>query len=322
MRILITGITGFMGSHLAGYLIENGHNNISGVIRSGSDRISNIDFIESKLDLHECDLLDAATLELIISKVKPDLVFHLASELPRANFTGNPVNMYLSNIVGTLNLLESVRAHSTETKIIMAGSSREYGAILPDECPVKEDHPLNPADPYALSKTAQFFMGYEYFKHFGMKIFFARVFYLTGPGQPDGFVCSSIARQAVLVKKGLSPNIVIGNREVRRDFVDVRDVANALYLISEGGRPGEVYNVCSVKGHRIEDVLNIIKNLLKMDNVTVYTEPSLTRKNESPVITGDNSKISSETGWSPLITLEKSLEDLLRDIESRTADKD
>ncbi len=218
---------------------------------------------------------------------------------------------FKNNIVGTSNLLESLRKNCPEAKVLIAGSSREYGVISPEECPVREDRVLKPDSAYAKSKAEQFFIGQQYFHDFGMKVYYARIFYLTGPGQSDRFVCSSIARQAVLLKKKLIPKIAVGNLSIKKDFLDIRDVVSALHLIIEKGKPGEAYNVCSGRAYSIEEIFRIITKLAEVDNMDFFVDPALVREDESPVIIGDNSKVSKETDWKPVVSIEKSLEDLL-----------
>lgn len=311
MKILITGITGFVGSHLADYLIEKGFCNIYGTVRKETKNKKDIESIEKKVHLYKCNLINSSKIDSLIREIKPDLVFHLASALPYANKKETPIAIYQNNIIGTLNILESLRKNCPESKILITGSSEEYGIVSIDECPIKEDHALRPVRPYAISKVAQFFLSSQYYSHFGMKIFYARAFYLTGPRQPDGFVCSSLAKKTILFKKNLIPKITVGNLNVKRDFIDVRDLVHALFLISEKGKYGEVYNICSGKAHSIEEIFKIISKLAKLDVNDFVIDYALTRKNESPTIIGDNFKISSEINWKPYITIEKSLEDLL-----------
>jgi GDP-4-dehydro-6-deoxy-D-mannose reductase len=312
MKVLITGITGFVGSHLANYLIEKGYHNIYGIIKEETTNKNDFETHKERLTLYECDLLNSSGIDSIIKRVKPDLVFHLAAKLPPSHVNEFFINDYEDNIIGTINLLESLRKNCLKAKVLIAGSSVEYGTISPEDCPIKEDHALMPTDPYAVSKVLQFFLGAQYSRYFNMKIFHARIFYLTGPRQPDRFVCSSIAKKAILLKKGIISKISVGNLNVKRDFTDVRDVVRALFLITEKGKYGEVYNICSGKGYSIEEILNIIIRLAQIDRRDFFVDPSLFRETDSPVIIGDNSKILSKTGWKPSIKIEKSLEDLLK----------
>ncbi len=145
-----------------------------------------------------------------------------------------------------------------------------------------------------------------------MKVYHARIFYLTGPRQPDGFVCSSIARQAVLLKKKLIPKIAVGNLSLKRDFLDIRDAVSALHLITEKGIAGEAYNVCSGKAYSIKEIFRIITGLVGVNDMDFFVDPALVREDEPPVITGDKSRVSKETGWKPVVSIEKSLEDLVK----------
>lgn len=225
------------------------------------------------------------------------------------------MSVFRDNVAATSNLLESLRKNCPETKILIAGSSREYGAVLPEECPVKENRALKPDSPYAMSKAEQFLIGSRYARDFGMNVYYARIFYLTGPGQPDGFVCSSLIRQAVLLKKNMISKIAVGNLRLKRDFLDVRDAVSALFLITEKGRPGETYNICSGKACSVEEIFRIILKLAGLEGAEFGIEPGLIRESEPPVIFGDNSKIVSETNWRPVFPIEKALGDLLKEYE-------
>jgi GDP-4-dehydro-6-deoxy-D-mannose reductase len=216
-----------------------------------------------------------------------------------------------------VNLLESVRKKSPQAKVLISGSCTEYGTISPEEDLIDENHALLPETPYEVSKTIQFFLGAQYFKSFGLKVYHARVFYLTGPGQPEWFVCSSIVKQAVSLKKGLIPGITAGNLKVKRDYIDIRDAVSALFLIMERGRPGEIYNVCSGKAYSIEEILEIIIELAELRNPDIHMDSSLVRKSENPVFVGDNSKILSEIQWKPVFNIRESLRDLMKEYLSK-----
>ncbi len=317
MRILITGITGFMGSHLAQYLFESGYQDLHGTTRSDLENQIKTEGLNRRFHYYECDLLNASTISSIVEKIKPELVFHLAAELPRADVNKSSEMIFQNNILATVNLLESIRKNAPQARVLISGSCTEYGAISPEEGPIKENHALLPVTPYEVSKTIQFFLGAQYFQSFGMKVYHARVFYLTGPGQPEWFVCSSLVKQAVLLKKRLIPKITIGNLNVKRDYIDIRDAVSALFLIMESGRPGEVYNVCSGKAYSIEEILTIITDLAELKNTDVYVDSALVRKSENPVVIGDNSKIFSEIKWNPVFNIKESLSDLMKEYQSK-----
>jgi GDP-4-dehydro-6-deoxy-D-mannose reductase len=317
MRILITGITGFMGSHLAQYLFESGYQDLHGTTRKNLDKQKNSDDLNGRVHYYECDLLNTSTISSLVEKIKPELVFHLAAELPRADVNKSPEMILQNNILATVNLLESIRKNAPQAKVLISGSCTEYGAISPEDGPIKENHVLLPVTPYEVSKTIQFFLGTQYFQHFGMKIYHARVFYLTGPGQPEWFVCPSIVKQAVLLKKRLIPIITVGNLKVKRDYIDIRDAVSALFLITERGIPGEVYNVCSGKAYSIEEILKIITEFAELKNTDVSVDPALVRKSENPVFIGDNSKISADIKWKPLFNIKESLRDLMKEYQSK-----
>jgi len=317
MRILITGITGFMGSHLAQYLFESGYKDLHGTTRKNMEKQEISEHLNRRYHYYECDLLNTSTISSVVKKIKPQLVFHLAAELPRADVNKSPEMILQNNILATVNLLESIRGNAPQAKVLISGSCTEYGAISPEEGPIKENHALLPITPYEVSKTIQFFLGAQYFQSFGVKVYHSRVFYLTGPGQPEWFVCPSIVKQAVSLKKKLIQKITVGNLNVKRDYVDIRDAVSALFLITERGTPGEVYNVCSGQAYSIEEILTIITELAELNNTDIYVDPALVRKSENPVFVGDNSKIFSEIKWKPVFNIKESLRDLMKEYQSK-----
>jgi len=308
-RAFITGITGFAGSHLAELLLKKGYE-VHGLCRWRS-RTENIDHIKKRIHLIEGDLLDPHSLQGAMMDVRPNLVFHLAAQsFVPASWTSPAVTLNI-NVVGSCNLFEAVRAAKIDPVIQIACSSEEYGLVKPEEVPIKETNPLRPLSPYAVSKLAMDYLGYQYFKSYGMKIVRTRGFNHTGPRRGEVFAESSFAKQIAEIEKGKKePVILVGNLEAKRDYTDVRDMVNGYFLAATKGKPGEVYNICSGKAVKIGEVLEI---LLKMSKVKtkVVQDPSRMRPSDVPILQGDCSKFRRKTGWKPKIPLQKTLKDLL-----------
>jgi GDP-4-dehydro-6-deoxy-D-mannose reductase len=312
LRALITGITGFAGSHLAEYILsEHPGAEVYGTQRWRS-RTENIRGIESKIHLLECDLRDQSSVTGLIDKVRPDRIFHLAAQSFVPSSWNAPAESLTTNILGQLNLFEAVRAAGIDPWIQIACSSEEYGLVHDDELPIRETNPLRPLSPYAVSKVGQDYLGYQYFKSFGMKVVRTRGFNHDGPRRGDVFVSSNFAKQLAAIEKGKKPPVIhVGNLEARRDFTDVRDIVRGYWLALDGGcEPGEAYNICTGKDYSIQQVLD---ELIRMSGVEVEVreDPERLRPSDVPVLLGDNSKFRNATGWEPSIPYERTLRDML-----------
>lgn len=310
MKVLITGITGFVGSHLAEYCLQKGDVEVFGIMRWRS-RTENIDEAKDKLNLLECDLRDASSTRKAIATVQPDYIFHLAAQSFVPTSWHAPAETLMTNILGEVNLFEAIRELKLNPRIQIAGSSEEYGLVHPEEIPVNETNPLRPLSPYAVSKVAQDLLGYQYYKSYGMDIVRTRAFNHEGPRRGEVFVTSNFAKQIAEIEKGLKkPVIEVGNLEAKRDFSDVRDVVRAYWLALEKGEPGEVYNIASGKTYTIQELLDFLLGLSTL-NVEIRQDPSRMRPSDVELLLGDASKFKVATGWKPEIPFEKTLEDLL-----------
>lgn len=310
MKVLITGITGFAGSHLVDFLLKNSGAEIHGIQRWRS-RTENVDHVVDKISMYECDIRDAHSVTNVIKEVRPDRIFHLAAQSLVPASWKSPAETLTTNVIGQLNIFEAVKRVGINPRIQIAGSSEEYGLVLPDEIPVKETNPLRPLSPYAVSKVAQDTMGYQYFKSFEMDIVRTRAFNHTGPRRPHVFVCSDFARQLVQAELGLrDPEIRVGNLEAKRDFTDVRDVVQAYWLALDKGVGGEVYNICSGNCYKISEILDMLIDITGV-KVKITRDEARMRPSDVPVLKGDNSRFGSLTGWKPKIPFEKTLSDLV-----------
>ena len=310
MKILITGITGFVGSHLAEFFISKGDAEIFGIERWRS-RTENIDHIKDKLNFTECDIRDASSVKKAVQKIMPDQIYHLAAQSFVPTSWSAPAETLTTNIVGQLNILEAVRELKINPAILVACSSEEYGLVHPDELPIKETNPLRPLSPYAVSKVGQDLLAYQYFMSYKLNIVRTRAFNHTGPRRGQVFVSSNFARQIVEIEKGRKENVIeVGNLEAQRDFTDVRDMVRGYFLALEKGKAGEAYNICSGKVYKIREVLDMLLKLTKV-KIEVKQDAKRMRPSDVPVLLGDYSLFTKTTNWNPEIPFKKTLEDLL-----------
>ena len=307
-RALITGITGFVGSHLSDLLLSKGIS-VYGTVRHRSN-LSNIKHILNEIKLIEADITDLVSVRAAFNAAKPDYVFHLAAQSYVPQSWSAPHHTLTNNILGTCNVLEAARDFPN-TVVLVAGSSEEYGFVKEDELPIKENNPLRPLSPYGVSKVACDLLSMQYFKSYGTKVIVTRAFNHSGPKRADVFVDSNFAKQIIEIEKGIKePVIYVGNLDAQRDFSDVRDVVKAYLLCVEKGIPGEVYNICSGKGIVIRDMLN---KLIKLSgvNVEVKQDPKRNRPSDVLILEGDCSKFKKQTGWKPEIDYDQTLKDML-----------
>ncbi|MBI5620970.1 GDP-mannose 4,6-dehydratase [Candidatus Gottesmanbacteria bacterium] len=308
-KALITGIAGFVGSHLAELLLSRGYE-VYGMCRPRTKR-DHIESIINKLHLEDADLLDTHSLYTTLSRIKPDYIFHLAAQSFVPTSWVSPSVTLEVNIVGSANLFEAVRQAGIDSVIQIACSSEEYGLVHENELPIKETNPLRPLSPYAVSKVAMDYLGYQYYQSYKVRIIRTRGFNHTGPRRGETFAESNFAKQIALIEKGKQdPIIRVGNLEAKRDYTDVRDMVRAYVLAVEKCDPGDVYNVAAGNAIRIGDMLNLLLSYSKV-NVEVKEDPSRMRPSDVPVLIGDNTKFVLKTGWKPEIPFEKTMEDLL-----------
>ena len=311
MRVLITGITGFAGSHLAEYCLARGDVEVFGTARWRS-RMDNVEGIVDDVSLFDCDLKDPVAVRHCLSDVRPDYIFHLAAQSFVPTSWKAPVETVCTNMVGEINLFEAMRELGLEeTRIQLAGSSEEYGMVFEDEVPIKETNPLRPLSPYGVSKVGQDLLGYQYHQSYGLHTVRTRAFNHTGPRRGDVFVSSNFSRQIATIEKGKGePVIKVGNLEARRDFTDVRDIVNGYWLALEKGAAGEVYNLGSGRDVTIREMLDMLLSFSDIE-IEVRQDPERMRPSDVEILLADNTKFCELTGWAPEIPLEKTLKDLL-----------
>lgn len=311
MRALITGITGFAGSHLAEYLLaEHPDVEVFGIYRWRS-RMDNIEHLRSRVKLVEADLRDTTSMQTALDRSRPDVIFHLAAQSYVPASWSAPNETLMTNIAGQTNLFEAARALRLDPVIQIACSSEQYGLVLPGETPIKESNPLRPLSPYAVSKVAQDYLGYQYFQSYGLKVVRTRGFNHTGPRRGQVFVTSNFCSQVAAIELGQQePVIRVGNIDAIRDFTDVRDMVRAYWLAVTKAKPGEVYNIASGNGIAIREMLDRLIALSNVD-VRIEVDPERLRPSDVEVLIGDASKFHTDTGWEPRIPFEQTLRDLL-----------
>ncbi len=310
LKVLITGITGFAGSHMAELCLSRGDVDVYGTIRPRSP-LDHISGIKDKLTLIDCDLRDATSVWRTINEVKPDYIFHLAAQSFVPTSWHAPAETLVTNVIGQVNIFEALRELKLGTRIQIACSSEEYGMVYENEVPIKESNPLRPLSPYGVSKVAQDMLGYQYHQSYGTHVIRTRGFNHTGPRRGEVFVTSTFAKQIAEIEKGRRGSVMyVGNLNAMRDFTDVRDMVRAYWLAVEKCEPGDVFNIASDKGIKIKDMLDM---LLKMSTkeITVQQDPKRMRPSDVEILLGDSTKFRKATGWKPEIPFEKTMQDLL-----------
>lgn len=310
-KVLITGITGFAGSYLANYLAKTKNFNLSGTYLF-EDSLKNIQDIKNEINAVKVNLMDFEETQNLINSVRPDLVFHLAALTSPADSFKNPSETITNNISAEVNVLEALRQASlNEARILITSSADVYGKVLKEDLPMNEETKLMPTNPYSVSKIAQDYLGLQYFLSYNIKVIRVRPFNHIGPKQSPNFAVSSFAQKIAEIEKGRNkPVIYVGNLDTRRDFTDVRDMVKAYVLILEKGKEGEVYNIGSGVSYEMGDILNKLLVLSKV-KIDVKIDQSLFRPTDTPELICDYTKMKRITNWSPQISIEQTLQDIL-----------
>ena len=308
---LITGVAGLIGSHLGELLVERGHTVVGSYYRP------TIDFseIDGKFQLEQVDVRYFVPVRDMIGHHLPDVIYHLAAQsLPTVSWK-QPWETLDTNVTGTINVFEAIkevrRVHSGyDPMVVVACSSAEYGASLtPERVPITEDAPLQPLHPYGVSKVAQDLLSFQYWVNDRIRCVRARIFNCTGPRKRDDVVSDFGARLArVLADGGI---LRVGNLNTRRAIIDVRDMVNALVLLSEKGAAGDVYNICAENAVFIREILDGYIDIIGRE-IVWEVDSGLLRPSDEPVIFGSTEKLRRDTGWRPQVTLTQTLQSVLR----------
>ena len=316
MKALVTGISGFAGSHLAELLLNKGYE-VFGTYFDKST-FSNLGSSIHKIRLFQCDIRNYDHLKRIISEIRPNEIYHLAAITFVPASLESPKLTFDTNLYGTMNLYETVKNLKINPRILFVGSADEYGIVKDENLPINESCPLRPINPYAVCKVSADFLSYFYCKNYNLNIIRVRPFNHTGPRQSPEFVCPDFARQIAEIEKKLrKPMIYVGNLETKRDFTDVRDMVRAYWLALRKCKSGEAYNICSAKGYLIEELLSILLSLSR-ENIEIKQDSRRIRSSDVSVLVGENNKFTKKTGWRPETPFEKTMEDLLNYWRGRT----
>jgi len=298
-KALITGMSGFVGHYLKMALELKGYI-VYGTCLPGER-------YEQLPQYYSMNLLDKEQVVSVLRECMPDEIYHLAGQSSVALSWSKPALTIDINVNGTINLLEAIKEFCHNTKVLIVGSSDEYGPVKKEDCPVDEEHPLNPVSPYGISKMTQEKIVQVYAKAYGLNVVMVRPFNHIGAMQTKGFVVSDFASKVAAIEKGeIEPVLKVGNLHSYRDFTDVEDVVEAYTLLLDKGVSGEVYNVGSGKAVEIQEVLNTLINMSKR-HITVKIDESLYRPVDVPLVVCDNTKLKQATGWEPKKELKNTL---------------
>ena len=306
MRIWISGCGGMMGSHLCEALAAAGHEVLASYYKPTVDPADLAGFALEEVDIRDwCSVYDSLT------HFRPEAVFHLAAQSYPAASWQRPIETLETNVIGTANVLEAVRRLDSQVRVVIAGSSAEYGATDPRQGPISESAPLLPLHPYGVSKVATDLLAYQYWAGFGLDAVRVRIFNCTGPRKVGDALSDFVRRTVWLVRHNGAYVIRVGNLQTRRTIVDVRDLNRALSLLLERGKSGEVYNLGGATAHPMSTMLSQVLQRATRRDIVAETDPKLLRPTDEPVIWADCSRLKAATGWEPEISLDQTIDDML-----------
>lgn len=310
-KVLITGVSGFAGSHLAEHLVKQGRYEIFGTYLSDAS-LDNLEAVKNTIALTKIDLVDTDKTFRLVKKISPGLVFHLAAMPAVDDSYKIPTATITNNVTAQINVLEGLRNQRVrDCRILVVSSADVYGKVLPKDLPIDEETLMMPTNTYAVSKIAQDFLGLQYYNTYGLNIIRARPFNHIGPRQATGFVVADFAKTIALIEKGkIKPVMEVGNLDSKRDFTDVRDMVRAYSLLLEKGTCGDVYNIGSGVSYKIKDILAMLLSLSKA-KIAVGINSVFLRREDAPDRLCDNRKFVALTGWKPTIPIEKTLAETL-----------
>lgn len=314
MRALITGINGFVGGHLAEYLLHVAGWEVWGLARS---QVLGLPQLRGQVRLVCADLCDAAQTAQALAQVQPQVIFHLAGQPFVPESFRDPVTTLNTNILSQLHLCLALIEQRIDARLLAVGTNEEYGLIRPEDLPLDEDTPLRPTNPYGVSKVAQDLLALQYHISHGLDVIRVRPFTHIGPRQNERFVAAAFAKQIARIEAGLQPPVLeVGNLSAQRDFTDVRDIVRAYVRAVESGESGQVYNIGSGQAVMIHTLLD---HLLAASHVQVAVQPDPQRMRpvDVPRVVCDARRFHARTGWEPHIPLEQTLQNILEDWRAR-----
>lgn len=314
-KVLITGITGFVGSHMADYIL-NKNAKVYGLKRWNLSRLRNVRHILFEVEFSDCDLTDPIAIQNIIKKIKPDKIFHFAAESFVSPSWTHPSHYMDVNYKGTVNLLEAIKNHSPKTKILLAGTAEEYGEVIKEDLPIVAKTYLQPVNPYAVSKIAQDLIGYVYYKSYGLNVIRTKAFNYEGPRRDNVFGISWYAYQVVRIEQGLQkPIIRTGLRGDQRTFMHVKDLVQAYWLAIDKCVPGKLYLIGADEKEHIFTFDQVLDMLIKRSSykgkIEKVIDKQFMRPTSVPRLIADTHEFRNLTKWEPKIPFDDIIEDVL-----------
>lgn len=307
MNVLILGATGFVGSYLMERAIAAGHA-VLGTHYNAT--IDSRDWASYQDRLLRCDIRYREQVDVAIRRAQPDVIYLLAAQSYPALSWQVPAETLDTNVVGTANVYEAIRASGLDPVVVVACSSAQYGEVAEQDIPVRESHPMRPLHPYGVSKVATELLALQYHANAGIRSVCARIFNTTGP-RKTGDVCADITQRVARIEAGLLPPVLkVGNQDTWRAITDVRDLARALELLADKGEAGGVYNISGATTYQIREIVETAQTAAQLP-LSIETDPDLLRPSDEKVIFGDSSKLVDATGWRQEIPLAQTLQDML-----------
>jgi GDP-4-dehydro-6-deoxy-D-mannose reductase len=310
MRALVTGISGFVGGHLAEHLVAAG-DSVIGLSASGHWPVP-LAHLGKVVRIEPFNLVEQEEAELadLLRRKQPEIIYHLAAQSNPQGSLSDPRGTWTINLVGSLNLLEAVKSSGQKPRVILVSSGVCYGNPAPENIPVKEDCPLLPNNPYAASKAAVDLLGIQHYLSYGTDTIMVRPFNHAGPRQSSRYVLAALAFQVAEVESGRRACVEVGNLDIVRDFIDVRDVVRAYRQLGCHGRAGEIYNVGSGQGTKLADALEYLRSQAKT-SIPFRIDTTRLRSVDQPLLVADVSKLRTAVGWEPRYSIEQTLADML-----------
>ena len=311
MKVLITGGSGFAGSHLVDFLLNHSRDRLIALYHCHKP-----DRRAARLQWVKLDLRDSDAVIRVLKRYRPDQIYHLASVVGVGRLQKNPAPALEANVAGSANLFEAVRQIVPKARILNVGSAEEYGKVNSAQMPILESTPLRPFTAYGISKMCQEQIAFCYANFFNLQVIFTRTFHYTGPRQPLGFVFPDLINQVVRCqgqKRG--QRILVGNLSARRDFTDIRDVVRAYWLLMRKAKAGDVFNVASGHARSIQHYLDLMVRMSGV-NCQVKMDPAKVRRVDVPLFSGNTQKIHQVIGWSPRIDLVATIQEMIRERQS------
>lgn len=310
MRVLVTGVSGFVGGHLAEHLVAS--DDLVVGLSSRGRWPTELSHLTRSVRIEACNLREISEADLadLLVRKQPEVIYHLAAQSnPQASMS-DPRGTWSMNLGGALNLLEAVKSSGLKPRVVLVGSGVCYGNPAPEFLPVSESCPLRPNNPYSASKAAADLLGIQHFLAHGTDVVMVRPFNHCGPRQSSTYVLSALARQVAEVEAGRKPRVEVGNLEIVRDFTDVRDVVRGYRLLAEKGCAGEIYNLGSGRGVKLAEALQYLASQANRP-VEVHVDPARVRPVDQPLLIADPSRLRATTGWEPRFSIDQTLSDML-----------